>query len=479
MGVLVVVVVVAVALVTTLGSSGPAPRAPSPPTSTSAAEHGGGGTPTAGVGAAARGRHHAAGSPGAIPAIESGVLPWQLAAPLSREVAVPGAAAGNIGVLGGLTTGSTSTPSVVNLAVPAGTPTSAGALADPTHDAAGAELGGRILVFGGGVLASVSTVQAFPLGAAASASPASGSVVGQLPQPRSDADAVTIGRTAYVVGGYDGTHADPQVLATTNGSTFQVIGSLPVPVRYPAVAALGRTIYAFGGEPVGGAAGAVDAIQRIDTGTGKLAVVGHMPQALFGASAVTLNGVIYVAGGTSGAADSGVIYAFDPVSGRVLVAGHLIAPLANAAVATVAGTAWLVGGESGSTPTATVQMLRPDLKFGTAGAPGAGSPYFGEKLLIADRGNNRMLVLDDTGNIIWDYPNPPSMSPPPGPRRVLLPRRCLLHQPRHGDHLEPGGERDDRPDRVPERQAALELRPSRPAGLHAAGICTSRTTRTS
>jgi outer membrane protein assembly factor BamB len=103
------------------------------------------------------------------------------------------------------------------------------------------------------------------------------------------------------------------------------------------------------------------------------------------------------------------------------VAGHLIAPLANAAVATVGGTAWLVGGESGSTPTATVQMLRPDLKFGTAGAPGAGSPYFGEKLLIADRGNNRMLVLDDTGKIIWDYPNPPSMPPPPGPRGFYFP----------------------------------------------------------
>ena len=49
---------------------------------------------------------------------------------------------------------------------------------------------------------------------------------GRLPQPRSDASAVVIGRTAYVVGGYDGTNADPHVLATTNGSTFRVGGSL-------------------------------------------------------------------------------------------------------------------------------------------------------------------------------------------------------------------------------------------------------------
>jgi outer membrane protein assembly factor BamB len=180
-------------------------------------------------------------------------------------------------------------------------------------------------------------------------------------------------------------------------------------------------IYTFGGQRVGGAAGAVDDIQRIDTATGKIEVVGHLPQALLGASAVTLDGVIYVAGGSTGASDSGVIYAFDPVHARALVAGHLIAPLSNAAVATVAGTAWLVGGESGSTPTTSVQMLRPNIKFGTAGAPGAGSPYFGEKLLIADRGNNRMLVLDDTGSIIWMYPNPPSMPPPPGPGGFYFP----------------------------------------------------------
>ena len=332
---------------------------------------------------------------------------------------MPGAAAGTVSVLGGLTTGIATTANVINLAVPAGTPTSGGALANPTHDAAGTILGGRVLVFGGGVLSSFSTVQAYPVTAAGAS--ATGSVVGQLPQPRSDAAAVTIGRTAYVVGGYDGTVADPQVLSTTNGSSFHLVGSLPVPVRYPAVAALGRMIYVFGGQVVGGSAGAVDAIQRIDTASGKIEVVGHLPQALLGAAAVTLGGVLYVAGGSTGPSDSSVIYAFDPATRRVLVAGHLISPLSNAAIATVAGTAWLIGGESGSTPTASVQMLKPNLKFGTAGAPGAGSPYYGEKLLIADRGNNRMLILDDTGSVIWTYPNPPSMPPPPGPGGFYFP----------------------------------------------------------
>jgi hypothetical protein len=411
-GAIVVVILIAV-LVYAMGSSGGNKTAPPP----AASGHRGGTTTSVSGPMSSRG--HDAAAPAGIPAIESGLLPWQLTAPLSREVAVPGAASGSVTLLGGLTAGSATTASVVNLAVPAGTPTAAGALANPTHDAAGTILGGRVLVFGGGVLDSFTTVQAYPL--TATGASATGVVVGQLPQRRSDDAAVTIGRTAYVVGGYDGTAADPEVLSTTNGSSFHSVGSLPVPVRYPAVAALGQMIYAFGGQQVGGAAGAVNAIQRIDPASGKIEVVGHLPQALLGASAVTLGGVIYVAGGSTGPSDSGVIYAFDPVKDRVLVAGHLIAPLANAAVATVAGTAWLVGGESGSTPQAAVQILKPNITFGTAGASGAGSPYFGQKLLIADRGNNRMLVLDDTGSVIWTYPNPPSMPPPPGPRGFYFP----------------------------------------------------------
>ncbi len=56
---------------------------------------------------------------------------------------------------------------------------------------------------------------------------------------------------------------------------------------------------------------------------------------------MTLGGVIYVAGGTSGSADSATIYAFDPHSDRMLVAGHLLAPVSNAAIAVVGDTAWL------------------------------------------------------------------------------------------------------------------------------------------
>jgi outer membrane protein assembly factor BamB len=59
-------------------------------------------------------------------------------------------------------------------------------------------------------------------------------------------------------------------------------------------------------------------------------------------------------------------------------------------------------------------MFTPNPSFGTAGVAGAGSPFFGTKLLIADRGNNRLLVLDDTNRLIWTYPSVYAAAPPGG-----------------------------------------------------------------
>jgi hypothetical protein len=74
-------------------------------------------------------------------------------------------------------------------------------------------------------------------------------------------------------------------------------------------------------------------------------------------------------------------------------------------VAVTGSIAWIVGGESDGTLVSSVQVIRPDHAFGTAGAPGAGSPYFGDRLLIADRGNNRLLLLDAAMRVVWKYPS--------------------------------------------------------------------------
>ena len=135
--------------------------------------------------------------------------------------------------------------------------------------------------------------------------------MGSLPRPRADADAVTLGGTAYVVGGYDGPALDPAVLATSNGPTFSTVTDLSVPVRYPAVAALGGLIYVFGGESANGLP--VTAVQVVNPGNGTDRVIGQLPLPLSGAAAGELDGVIYIAGGVTGAVSPKQLTTFLPL----------------------------------------------------------------------------------------------------------------------------------------------------------------------
>ena len=108
------------------------------------------------------------------------------------------------------------------------------------------------------------------------------------------------------------------------------------------------------------------------------------------------------------------IWAYDSASGRLLTAGQLQVPVSHAAVVAAGSTAWIIGGESDGALTSSVQAIRPDRAFGTAGAAGAGSPFFGDRLLIADRGNNRLLLLDAAMHVVWKYPSAAGSQDPLG-----------------------------------------------------------------
>ncbi len=368
--------------------------------------------------------------------IEAGVEAWPLATPLSRETVV--ATGTGLAVLGGITPSGTSLATVSTIAPATGTMAPTAGLADPVHDAGTATIGSTTYVFGGGSPDTVATVQAVATPTVPPAAGVTGTVVGQLPQPRSDLDVATITRgrgtkastTAYLVGGYDGTTYLPGVLATSDGTHFSTVATLPVPVRYPAVVAAGGMIYAFGGQTAsaGSTTTATDAIQRIDPATHKATVVGHLPQPLYGAAATVIGSTVYVAGGQApGGPTLTQITAFVPTSGKVLHAGLLPQATAFAGYATVgsgrSAVGYLVGGEVTS-QTGTDQAgvatgslrsvisLRPSPYGGPAGSPGSGSPYAGT-LLIADRGNDRLVALDPARNLVWQYPSA-TMPPPPG-----------------------------------------------------------------
>ncbi len=214
-----------------------------------------------------------------------------MAAPLSRESVVANAA--GLTVLGGITPAGSSLATVSTITRPPGrwrrparSPTRCTTRPRPPS-------GGPTFVFGGGSPDTLPPSSRSPRRPSRRPRPRAATVAGQLPQPRSDLAAATVpapggqAATTYLVGGYDGTTYLPGVLATTDGTHF-THGGAPCPSRsatrqwWP----LAGMLFAFGGQirsPPGPTATATDGIQMIDPATHRATVVGHLPQALYGA----------------------------------------------------------------------------------------------------------------------------------------------------------------------------------------------------
>jgi len=305
-------------------------------------------------------------------------------------------------VLGGLTSGSATTPGVIRIDPTTGASTAAGSLVDPVHDAAGAVVGGRDVVFGGGAAKVVATVQAVT-------PPGSVIRLGALPAPRADLAAATVDGKTVLVGGYDGTTWSADVLATTDGAHFSTVAALPQPVRYPAVAAVGHVVYVIGGELPGGR-GDATTIQAVDPGAGSARVVGQLATGLSHASAAVVGGKLYLFGGRSGGLVTDAVSVVDTTTWAATTVARLPVAVSDMAVAAVGGATYLVGGEDAAGhPIASVAMagLAPQ-------TVAAGAPPFDGQLLIADRGNNRLLLVDPAKTVLWQFPSATAPAPPQG-----------------------------------------------------------------
>jgi hypothetical protein len=272
---------------------------------------------------------------------------------VSRAVVLPDGS--GFVVLGGLATGDSSTSRIVQVDTAGGDSRIAGSLAVAVHDSAGAVIGNRFFVFGGGSISTVPYVQAWTAGSATQ--------VARLPEGRSDLSAATLDGTTYIVGGFDGSAMTPAVLATTDGVTFRPVAQLAVPVRYAAVAGLGSTLWVVGGVTSTSEGGSTDtdAVQKVDLVSGRVTVIGRLPQPVGHAAALILGGQIFVLGGRSGTMPSAAILRLDPASGAVAPAGQLPEAVSDAGSVVVGGVGYLVGGEVTGPfePLDTVVTLRP------------------------------------------------------------------------------------------------------------------------
>jgi hypothetical protein len=267
------------------------------------------------------------------------VAPFALPEPVSRPVAL--ADRGTILLLGGLHAGDVSTDDIVRVDPAHARASVVGTLAIAVHDAGGVQLGANAFVFAGGAATTQTAVQAW----AGSRT----SIIGALPQGRSDLVGAAVGGVGYVIGGFDGTALVPQILATRDGRHFSVVGRLVQPVRYPAVSVVGGKILVIGGAlstTEGTLAGPQTSdIQRFDPASGVTTIIGHLPHVLSHAMALTIGNDLYVIGGREGATLSSDIWKVNPATGAVLRVGTFAMPRSDAGAVVVNGTGYLLGGE--------------------------------------------------------------------------------------------------------------------------------------
>ena len=345
--------------------------------------------------------------PAGPPRLDVTIASWQLSAPLSRTVAL--AVDGNIDTLGGLTgSGNTTTPAVVQIDPSTGKSENVGSLPVPVHDAAGATIGSRYFVFGGGAAALSNSVQEYAPTTSPGTSPFS--LAGQLPSKRADlATATATDGTVYVAGGYDGTNFIPDVLSTKNGTSFSVVAQLPVPVRYPGVAIAGGKLWIIGGETGNGSE--TDSIQTVNLTTHAAAVTGHLPQPLGHAAAGVLDGSVYLFGGRSGGHALDSVMKLDAATAAFTTVGSIPLPMSDMAVAPMGETLYLIGGEGQLAQPSQSVIVAKMVSGAPATAGATAAPPFTGEMLIADRGNNRLLVVTADKKVQWVFPS--LMNPAP------------------------------------------------------------------
>jgi hypothetical protein len=232
--------------------------------------------------------------------------------------------------LGGLDAADTSVASVVRVAP--GRPHGIGSLPQAVHDAGAATLGRHVYVLGGGTAAG-------PTDAIVEVGKG---VVGHLPVPSSDLEAVRAGDAILVIGGYDGTAPQRSVLAFTPGRPLRRIASLPHPLRYAAASARGAAVIVAGGTD---GVHAQSDVVRIAGGRAR--VIGRLPAPRSHVAGAVLAGTFYAIGGRSQAGRAQrTIWAVDPDTGRVRAAGRLPVALSDAAAVAVGGRILVAGGRT-------------------------------------------------------------------------------------------------------------------------------------
>jgi len=309
----------------------------------------GSGSTTPQAGTTARSAHQRASPNAAVRLTVTG----RAALPAARTGGAAAAFNSDVVFSGGLSSAGTSTATVFTL-TRGGRSATAGPLPGPVHDAAEAQLGSRLLLFGGGQSEGSDRI--------VRVLPAPSSVIGRIPQALSDLDAVVVDNVAFVIGGWNGTECNRAIYAVKPtgsgaGAGLQVhaVARLPLGVRYPAAAPLAGRVIVAGGETTSGTPTA--AAWSLDPATFRVTPLPSLPAPTDHAPGAVINGRFYLLGGLRRGSFTDAILSWAPGERRWRTAGRLPSAISDATAVSLPGTIAVLGGRGASGAVATVTWL--------------------------------------------------------------------------------------------------------------------------
>jgi DNA-binding beta-propeller fold protein YncE len=178
-------------------------------------------------------------------------------------------------------------------------------------------------------------------------------------------------------------------------------------------------------------------------------VTTHLPIPLSHAGAAVIDGRVYVMGGrTTGDRRVAVIWSFDPTTGQFHRVARLPYGVSDAGISVVGHSAYLVGGETPAFSAHVIRVRAVDVPGGATAqsgdpaptrtassspstptwlapatgrghlAPGSDPSVLPGPILIADKYNNRLVIVDPQGRVRWLFPRPGDL---PAGDRFLIP----------------------------------------------------------
>jgi hypothetical protein len=201
--------------------------------------------------------------------------------------------------------------------------------------------------------------------------------VSVVTQPSGETCSITQGATGTV-----GTSNVTNVAVSCLAGSWTPLSTMPDPRGFMAVAVLNNLIYAIGGasNPFASNQTCYNSVTVYDPSTDTWSFAAPYPIAGFGMGAVTINGTIYVFGGTdcrNNDASLANAYAYDPIANSwTPVASMPNGPLTNVGVGTDGTHAYLFGGVNATTQdfSPSIQVYDPTTNKWTS--PSFSLPFF-------------------------------------------------------------------------------------------------------